>query len=113
MITRKQFIQYVGHEPEHDDLERCNCDKAGSSGHKYCGWCDSCKNPRFICGCQTMLTCPFCASVNILEYEHVSSLECSDCPCMLQDPTMTIDELRSYWMDKYSINNKNILEKMK
>jgi len=38
MITREQFLAATGREPEQDDLERANCDKAGAIGHSCCGW---------------------------------------------------------------------------
>ncbi len=37
-ITAEMFRQHVRREPEHDDLERCNCGLAGEAGHKSCGW---------------------------------------------------------------------------
>lgn len=30
-ITAEQFAEATGRQPENDDLERCNCDKAGLS----------------------------------------------------------------------------------
>lgn len=38
MITRARFKASTGLLPEQDDLERCNCDKAGQLGHFQCGW---------------------------------------------------------------------------
>jgi hypothetical protein len=49
-VTRERFIAGVGHEPQNDDLERCNCPAAGTPGHQNCGWCGSCEKPRFMCG---------------------------------------------------------------
>ena len=49
-ITAEQFEEAVGYPPEHDDLERVNCDKAGEVGHTMCGWCEECGKPRFMCG---------------------------------------------------------------
>jgi hypothetical protein len=49
-ITREQFVAAVQREPEQDDLSRCNCPKVGEIGHYYCGWCEQCNKPRFICG---------------------------------------------------------------
>jgi hypothetical protein len=43
-----EFIHYVGHEPIEDDLERCNCEKAGEIGHFDCGICEHNK-PVFEC----------------------------------------------------------------
>ena len=37
-ITRKKFKEATGHDPQQDDLERCNCKKAGQDGHTMCGW---------------------------------------------------------------------------
>ena len=51
-ITPQTFYEFVGCIPEHDDLDRCNCDKAGLPGHWLCGWCDAHKRPYFMCsGC--------------------------------------------------------------
>lgn len=49
-VTAEQFEEILGYPPQHDDLERCNCDNAGQVGHLMCGWCDLCNKPRFICG---------------------------------------------------------------
>ncbi len=38
MITAEQFKEATGHEPFNDDLERCNCEKAGQLLHMSCGW---------------------------------------------------------------------------
>jgi hypothetical protein len=48
MITREKFMTALGFEPEQDDLERCNCEKAGQIGHSQCGWDESRNKPRFI-----------------------------------------------------------------
>ena len=37
-------------QPTNDDLERCNCKKAGQVGHYSCGICKICNKPRFVCG---------------------------------------------------------------
>jgi len=37
-ITAEQFEEAVGRPPENDDLERCNCVRAGALGHMQCGW---------------------------------------------------------------------------
>lgn len=50
MITRKKFILCVGREPVEDDLERCNCNKAGQLGHMMCGWDTERNLPRFMTG---------------------------------------------------------------
>jgi hypothetical protein len=48
MITREHFIERVGREPENDDLERCNCSKAGQIGHWWCGWNTEHDLPQFM-----------------------------------------------------------------
>lgn len=45
----KIFIEMTGREPEQDDLDRTFCLEAGQDGHYYCGICEKCKKPRFIC----------------------------------------------------------------
>lgn len=47
-ITAEQYEAATGHAPEHDDLERSNCDKAGQIGHTQCGWDDDRNLPEFI-----------------------------------------------------------------
>lgn len=49
-ITRDKFLSCVGTEPIQDDLERCNCDQAGNSGHHQCGWDHKRDMPNFIPG---------------------------------------------------------------
>lgn len=49
-ITREKFIVCTGHEPENDDLERCNCPLAGSLGHWCCGWDEELNLPQFMVG---------------------------------------------------------------
>lgn len=49
-ITAEYFKERTGREPQDDDLQRCNCDKARQLGHMQCGWCERCDLPRFICG---------------------------------------------------------------
>lgn len=49
-ITAELFRQYTGREPQDDDLERCNCTKAGQPGHMQCGWNASFNAPRFEVG---------------------------------------------------------------
>jgi len=48
--TDKDFKEATGEDWQHDDLERCNCLKAGMVGHHACGWCEKCNGPRFMCG---------------------------------------------------------------
>jgi hypothetical protein len=50
-VTWTMFIKATGYMPENDDLERCNCEKAGEMGHQSCGWCETHNLPRFHCGC--------------------------------------------------------------
>lgn len=50
MITAEQFKQATGHEPVQDDLERCNCPKAGEIGHLSCGWDEEKNLPQFMTG---------------------------------------------------------------
>ena len=50
-MTAEEFEKKVGRPPEHDDLERVNCQKAGETGHLQCGWCRKHDKPRFACGC--------------------------------------------------------------
>lgn len=49
LITREDFIKMTGSEPEEDDLERVNCNKAGTSGHYDCGVCKICNLPQYQC----------------------------------------------------------------
>lgn len=37
-ITAEHFKLVTGVEPEQDDLDRCNCPKAGQHFHYCCGW---------------------------------------------------------------------------
>lgn len=46
-ITAKIFKAATGIEPEQDDLERCNCPKAGQMFHEMCGWNNSDNLPNF------------------------------------------------------------------
>ena len=48
-MNKEDFIQMTGREPIQDDLERCNCDKAGTPGHYTCGVCKICNCPKFEC----------------------------------------------------------------
>lgn len=48
-ITREYYVSRVGNEPLQDDLGRCNCPEKGVL-HRFCGWCELCDKPRFICG---------------------------------------------------------------
>ena len=48
LIGREEFYEMTGRLPERDDLERCNCPKAGKRGHHSCGICTHYK-PIFEC----------------------------------------------------------------
>ena len=50
MITEELFKQYVGREPQDDDLDRCNCNNAGKAGHNMCGWNNKQNLPVFMVG---------------------------------------------------------------
>jgi hypothetical protein len=47
-ITAEQFEAATGYAPQDDDLERCNCDKAGEPMHIHCGWDRERNLPEFI-----------------------------------------------------------------
>lgn len=49
-ITREDFIAATGREPINDDLERCNCEKAGTHMHEFCGWDHEQNRPQFEVG---------------------------------------------------------------
>ncbi len=46
-ITRHTFKVATGRKPVDDDLERCNCPKAGEIGHLCCGWDEEANLPNF------------------------------------------------------------------
>lgn len=46
--TEQDFLKFVGRNPIQDDLDRVNCDKAGTSGHHSCGICEH-NLPVFEC----------------------------------------------------------------
>jgi hypothetical protein len=50
-ITSAMFLKRFGMKPTQDDLQRVNCSKAGTEGHRQCGVCSSHGRPRFECGC--------------------------------------------------------------
>ena len=50
MITAEQYKQATGEAPENDDLERCNCQRAGTPGHFSCGWNSRANLPVFMAG---------------------------------------------------------------
>lgn len=47
-LTAKEFECLVGYPPVDDDLERCNCQKAGEIGHQHCGWNQIRNLPMFM-----------------------------------------------------------------
>ncbi len=49
-ITEQKFKEATGFDAENDDIERCNCNQAGTFAHEYCGWCSVCDKPIMICG---------------------------------------------------------------
>lgn len=49
-MSAEEFEAKTGYTPEQDDLERVNCEEAGTIGHQSCGWCEICDRPRFECG---------------------------------------------------------------
>lgn len=62
-MTREEFISATGQEPQHDDLDRVNCQLAGQIGHKQCGMCLIHNKPRFYCGCQVVKVGPATAGI--------------------------------------------------
>ena len=50
MITAEQYEKATGEKPENDDLERCNCQRAGMPGHYSCGWNYRENLPVFMAG---------------------------------------------------------------
>jgi hypothetical protein len=44
-ITRETYRTATGSDPINDDLERANCDKAGTGGHMHCGWSEAANLP--------------------------------------------------------------------
>ena len=51
LIDHHKFVEATRREPIVDDLERCNCERAGQIGHYNCGWCQKHDLPQFECGC--------------------------------------------------------------
>lgn len=46
--TPEDFKKFTGRDPEQDDLDRVNCNKAGMFGHRSCGICEH-NLPVFMC----------------------------------------------------------------
>lgn len=51
VLDEEHFEKVVGRRPVGDELDRVNCDKAGTAGHAMCGWCEEHDKPRIMCGC--------------------------------------------------------------
>jgi hypothetical protein len=49
VITAEMFFAATGEHPRNDDLERCNCKKAGQILHFHCGWNSEKNLPVFMC----------------------------------------------------------------
>jgi len=54
IITEEIFITATGRKPVNDDLELCNCPKAGEFMHTYCGWNEKENLPQYVCGPLTL-----------------------------------------------------------
>lgn len=52
-VTAVMFKAMTGRVPIQDDLERCNCKKAGQIGHYSCGMC---KHDMPVFRCQPCFT---------------------------------------------------------
>lgn len=50
VITAAMFHRAVGSAPVQDDLERCNCPRAGEALHTQCGWNWQKDKPVFMVG---------------------------------------------------------------
>lgn len=48
VVTWQEFAAATGRAPEDDDLERCNCPKAGMICHSHCGWSEEFSLPQFM-----------------------------------------------------------------
>lgn len=53
-MTSREFNRITGYAPELDDMERVNCQDAGTTGHQQCGVCEH-GYPKF-------LHCKICAA---------------------------------------------------
>lgn len=49
-MSAEEFESIVGYAPVDDDLERCNCQRAGEIGHSSCGWNKKLNRPMFMGG---------------------------------------------------------------
>jgi hypothetical protein len=52
-ITAEYFTRCTLRQPQDDDLERSNCNKAGQRGHTWCGWNHTLDLPRYMVGDST------------------------------------------------------------
>jgi hypothetical protein len=57
-VDADSFYKMTGERPSGDDLDRCNCLKAGTLGHLTCGVCEH---------NQPVFRCESCASKNFVE----------------------------------------------
>ena len=96
-ITAKEYEKAVGCQPEHDDLDRCNCAKAGEVGHWSCGWCKAHDQPRARCGCS-------CEPEAIRIYVGYGPLDGTNritvnlnTKVLMPDPELTNKELKYVW----------------
>lgn len=48
IITEEMFKAAMNSDPIQDDLERCNCERAGELGHLCCGWNYKLNVPMFV-----------------------------------------------------------------
>ena len=48
VITAEYFKASVGRDPVNDELNRCNCERAGELGHYHCGWNREKNLPRYM-----------------------------------------------------------------
>lgn len=48
IITEEMFKAAMNVDPVRDDLERCNCERAGELGHLCCGWNYKLNVPMFV-----------------------------------------------------------------
>lgn len=74
-VTASEFERIVGSPPENDDLERANCPKAGTPGHRDCGVCLGCNRPRFTCVCGAMPSPHFYQQVQRAGAQKVKGVE--------------------------------------
>ena len=49
VVDEVRYEVLTGYAPENDDLERANCQEAGTTGHLACGLCATCGKPAWTC----------------------------------------------------------------